>query len=122
MKILSYNIRGAGSSVKLKEVRDSIRKFNIDVYCVQETKLENGTKLNAKSLWGEGNFGWVARESIGRSGGIMTLWNANSCKSKLDRMLTNSEWIARWPSAFLKGLQRSVSNHCPIILKSKHIN
>lgn len=238
MKILSFNVRGAGSTVKSKEVRDLIYKLNVDVCCLQETKLENMSEFMARSLWGDGNFGWVVRNSCGRSGGIMTLWNSevfsaastwhmegavivnglwgaerrscciinvyapclfdkkvelwdrlltvvqqnsqgglcivgdfNSirhpsersgssgnvtrrdieafdnfirdanlidlpihgrkftwympngrCKNRLDRMLVNYEWIDWWPSACLKGLQRSVSDHTPIFLSPKEIN
>lgn len=44
------------------------------------------------------------------------------CKSRLDRMMVNNAWIGWWPSACLKGLQRSVSDHCPIFLESKDLD
>lgn len=78
MKILSFNIRGAGSRVKSKEVRDLINKLGHAICCLQETKLENVTDAMARNLWGEGSFGWVARNSVGRSGGIMILWNSEN--------------------------------------------
>lgn len=36
-----------------------------------------------------------------------------TCKSRLDRVLLNNEWLAMWPSITLKGLVRTVSNHSP---------
>ncbi|KAL8497810.1 hypothetical protein ACS0TY_021229 [Phlomoides rotata] len=39
-------------------------------------------------------------------------------KSKLDRILVNSEWISRWPNQALKGLKCTFSDHCPIYLES----
>lgn len=84
MKILSYNIRGAGSRIKSKEVRDLICKFDIDFCCLQESKLESMCDSYAETLWG-GRCGWEARDSIGRSGGIITLWN-------LDKFSCSSSW------------------------------
>lgn len=40
------------------------------------------------------------------------------CKSRLDRMLVNDWWIADWPNSSLKGLRRSISDHCPLLLDS----
>ncbi|KAL8504494.1 hypothetical protein ACS0TY_015889 [Phlomoides rotata] len=40
-----------------------------------------------------------------------------SCKSRLDHFLLNEEWIACYPTTRLKGLPRSISNHCPLILE-----
>ncbi|KAL8497556.1 hypothetical protein ACS0TY_021043 [Phlomoides rotata] len=42
-----------------------------------------------------------------------------SCKSHLDRVLINNEWMNMWPSVYQKGLKRSISYHCPIILETK---
>ncbi|KAL8498535.1 hypothetical protein ACS0TY_021749 [Phlomoides rotata] len=40
-----------------------------------------------------------------------------SCKSRLDHFFLNKEWIACYPTARLKGLPRSISDHCPLILE-----
>ncbi|KAL8475034.1 hypothetical protein ACS0TY_031453 [Phlomoides rotata] len=40
-----------------------------------------------------------------------------SCKSRLDHFLLNEEWISCYPTARLKGLPRSISDHYPIILE-----
>ncbi|KAL8466630.1 hypothetical protein ACS0TY_035612 [Phlomoides rotata] len=37
-----------------------------------------------------------------------------SCKSRLDHLLVNDQWLLNWPNATLKGMGRSVSDHCPI--------
>ncbi|KAL8508223.1 hypothetical protein ACS0TY_018708 [Phlomoides rotata] len=41
-----------------------------------------------------------------------------TCKSKLDRILVNSQCIARWPNQVLKGLSRTQSDHCTIHMES----
>ncbi|KAL8457740.1 hypothetical protein ACS0TY_035560 [Phlomoides rotata] len=38
-----------------------------------------------------------------------------TCKSKLDRMVVNEEWLGWRPDLKLKSLGRSFSNHCPLI-------
>ncbi|KAL8470998.1 hypothetical protein ACS0TY_033540 [Phlomoides rotata] len=42
-----------------------------------------------------------------------------TCKSRIDKILVNSLWVSRWPNSHLKGLRRSVSDHCPLILEIK---
>lgn len=44
------------------------------------------------------------------------------CKSRLDRMLVNNAWIQRWPNSRLKGLDRSISDHCPILMEIKSVD
>lgn len=69
MKILSFNVRGAGSIVKSKEVSSLIYKLKADICCLQETKIENMSDSLARALWGDGNFGWVVRNYlVGRVG------------------------------------------------------
>ncbi|KAL8503066.1 hypothetical protein ACS0TY_021983 [Phlomoides rotata] len=41
-----------------------------------------------------------------------------TCKSKLDTILVNEEWTRKWPNQVLKGLGRTLSDHCPIYLKN----
>ncbi|KAL8462439.1 hypothetical protein ACS0TY_033457 [Phlomoides rotata] len=42
-----------------------------------------------------------------------------TCKSRLDRILINNKWVEKWPDSYQKGLRRSISDHCPIILENK---
>lgn len=238
MKVLSYNIRGVGSTVKRKEIQSLIQKYNFDFCCVQETKDEDLSVETCREIWGFGNFGWAKRDSIGRSGGILSIWNSEKfkvtsswdmpgavvvvgfwgidrikccvinvyapsgladkldlwdiiqlviqqydedcvclagdfnsirtpgersgrgssipssdiaafdgfirdsnmldlpmigrkfsryqpdgkCKSRIDRILVNNNWITVWPSSSLKGLPRTISDHCPLALETKTIN
>ncbi|XP_057770683.1 uncharacterized protein LOC130990469 [Salvia miltiorrhiza] len=47
---------------------------------------------------------------------------SGGCKSKLDRFLVNERWMQEWPDTVGRGLQRSVSDHCPIFLTTKTKN
>ncbi|KAL8533869.1 hypothetical protein ACS0TY_010050 [Phlomoides rotata] len=40
-----------------------------------------------------------------------------TCKSKLDRLLVNSNWLNKWPDVMLKGGKRSLSDHVPIYIE-----
>ncbi|KAL8478510.1 hypothetical protein ACS0TY_030414 [Phlomoides rotata] len=52
---------------------------------------------------------------VGRS--FMWYRADGSCKSKLERMLFNDSWLEKWSDLVLKGLGRSNSDHCPILLE-----
>lgn len=235
MKIISYNIRGIGSIIKKREVQELIRKFKPVFCCIQETKLEGMSAIQVKSIWGGDRVNWMVRNSEGRSGGILSMWDPDifsclsswempgavivngfwgpdrkgcciinvyapndsegradlwdrilcviqqssndcvcilgdfnairsiserrgrslnqnrkdmdlfdgfirdaqlldlplngrnytcykadgTCKSRIDRVLVNNGWLDMWPSVSLKGLQRSVSDHCPLLLDSE---
>lgn len=232
MKIISYNIRGLGKRMKRKEVRDLVAEFRADFCCIQETKLEVMEDRVCRATWGNSEVDWVYKASEGRSGGMLSIWNAaifckssswfmrgalivngvlikdgtrccivnvyapcveqeqnelwqalqvlveqnqdvcvcivgdfntirfreervgrsrsfdpretekfedfitqsnlfdvplrgrfftwyrpdGTCKSKLDRALINEEWIEKWPGVMLKGIDRSTSDHCPILM------
>lgn len=58
MKILSYNIRGLGSKVKRRSITNLIQKENIDVACLQETKIEEMNQELCQQLWGNEEMGW----------------------------------------------------------------
>jgi len=45
-----------------------------------------------------------------------------SAKSKLDRILVSPEWLAKWPGSTQYTLDRNFSDHCPILLRFKHID
>ncbi|KAL8513736.1 hypothetical protein ACS0TY_013010 [Phlomoides rotata] len=67
MRILSYNVRGLGKKAKRMKVKEIIKKQNIDLCCIQETKMEEVSKLRCLGLWGNPNFEWAFRESEERS-------------------------------------------------------
>ncbi|KAL8490074.1 hypothetical protein ACS0TY_025825 [Phlomoides rotata] len=74
--MVSYNIRGLGSNAKCREVRDLIQNLGLDFCCIQESKKELVDDILCKNLWGSNNVGWAFKESTGRAGGIMSLWNS----------------------------------------------
>ncbi|KAL8554478.1 hypothetical protein ACS0TY_002607 [Phlomoides rotata] len=45
-----------------------------------------------------------------------------TCKSKLDRILVNEEWLTWKPDLKLMSLGRSISDHCPIFLRTSIVD
>lgn len=54
MKILSYNIRGVGGSVKKQEIKGIIGNFCPDFVCIQEIKYCDHSSFNPNSMWDDG--------------------------------------------------------------------
>ncbi|KAL8512034.1 hypothetical protein ACS0TY_018481 [Phlomoides rotata] len=52
MKILSYNIRGAGRKEKIREIREMVMNLKTEICCLQETKVEKVDRRFCKSIWG----------------------------------------------------------------------
>ncbi|XP_057793237.1 uncharacterized protein LOC131009849 [Salvia miltiorrhiza] len=44
------------------------------------------------------------------------------CKSKLDRFLVNEKWVSVEPQTKVRGLHRTVSDHCPILLETNYVD
>ncbi|GKV15245.1 hypothetical protein SLEP1_g26043 [Rubroshorea leprosula] len=52
-----------------------------------------------------------------------TWYNSNGQQmSRLDRFLLSNEWILNWKDVKQWGLKRTVSDHCPILLKSEKVD
>lgn len=49
-----------------------------------------------------------------------TWYSSNdTAMSRLDRFLVSDEWLLAWPNLVQRGLKRSISDHCPILLKNE---
>ncbi|KAF1895786.1 hypothetical protein Lal_00037902, partial [Lupinus albus] len=53
---------GGGGAVKKRVVRNMVRQENLDILCIQETKLEFSNHKLTSSLWRS------------KSGGLLTIW------------------------------------------------
>lgn len=80
MNIISYNIRGLGRGVKWAATRRLIRKQNVDMICLQETKKEVIDKVVCQSLWGEAEVCWEMQPATHTAGGILCLWSERTFK------------------------------------------
>lgn len=74
MKILSINIRGLGGLAKKDEIKKLIDEEKPDCIFIQETKMEVIDHNFCYSLWGNNHCDWAFVPSIGRSGGLLSVW------------------------------------------------
>ena len=82
MKILSGNIRGSGFPTKQRAIKKVICKVNPDLVVLQEVKRESIDKTFMASIWRSRFKAWVVLPAIGRSGGILIIWDVRSLKVK----------------------------------------
>lgn len=45
-----------------------------------------------------------------------------SCKSRIDRIMVCNRWLTIWPTVTIRGLTRTVSDHCPVIMEAKVVD
>ena len=82
MKILSWNIRGSGSSIKRRAIKKVICKINPDLVVLQEVKRETIDRAFVASIWRSRFKEWVFLPAVGRAGGILVLWDVRTLKIK----------------------------------------
>lgn len=80
--------------------------------------------VNRRDIWAFENFiSGAELTDLPLYGRKFTWYRPNStCKSRLDRIMVNNEWLERWPGTSHKGLPRSISDHCPLILETKIVD
>lgn len=78
MKLVSFIVRGLGGRVKKKEVKEMVKVQKPDLLCIQESKLEEVDQKVCSTLWEGEDFDWVAKNAVGRSGGLLMLWRKGS--------------------------------------------
>ena len=71
MNILSFNSRGLGSGVKWSAIRKLALTNNLDILCIQETKMESIDRRLCQYLWGDCNASWECAPSINVAGGLL---------------------------------------------------
>lgn len=59
--VLSYNLRGCGSSVKRKCLWDLISSVATDISFIQESKLFGFKAVSADSIWPNNSMEWCAK-------------------------------------------------------------
>lgn len=78
----------------------------------------NGSNRDMREFWG-----FVERSGLmdmGLIGQKFTCFQSGDrCNSRLDRALVNEKWAEKWPDTELKGLPRSVSDHCALVLSTR---
>ncbi|TYI38449.1 hypothetical protein ES332_A02G028200v1 [Gossypium tomentosum] len=78
MWILSWNIRGIGTKIKYKVVRLAEVLNKLDTNCLHETKMVSVKDQKIRSLWPYDVLGFSFSPSIGRSRGLLVVWDIDS--------------------------------------------
>ncbi|GMI72221.1 hypothetical protein HRI_000891400 [Hibiscus trionum] len=94
MKVLSWNIRGLGTSSKCRAVQRIVRQHQVEMVFLQETKLELITEQIVKKVWHSDNFVFVFAPAVGRSGGLLVVWEAT--RFQLEKTEVQQQYIALW--------------------------
>ncbi|XP_039061288.1 uncharacterized protein LOC120205506 [Hibiscus syriacus] len=78
MRILSWNIRGLDSNVKISELMKLIRIYRIEMVLLQETKKEDLKDTEISSFWCNDDFEFRFSKEMGKSGVSeqVIVWNA----------------------------------------------
>lgn len=78
MKIASLNIRGLGAVIKKRKIRDLVKAENIEFLAIQETEVGVVDHSLCSELWGSDDFNWSFSSAMGRSGGLLCIWDSIS--------------------------------------------
>ena len=80
LRLLSWNVRGANDSSKRRVIKVVIRSQRVDLFSLQETKIQTLSEGLVRSL-GSGRWSnWVAMDALGYAGGMLICWYKRSLK------------------------------------------
>ncbi|KAK8668743.1 hypothetical protein V6N13_106189 [Hibiscus sabdariffa] len=80
-----------GSSVKIKAIRKIILEQRVDIAIIQETKKEILSDNENSSLWYDEDFGYQVSNAVGKSGGLVTVWDKT--KFSMEAVSINTNFI-----------------------------
>ena len=78
LKVLSWNVRGVNDRSKRKIIKTFIRNQNVDLLCIQETKIQPMSEGMVRSLGSRRFLDWRALDADGVTGGILICWDKRS--------------------------------------------
>ncbi|GKV44307.1 hypothetical protein SLEP1_g51499 [Rubroshorea leprosula] len=83
-------------------------------------KEEKASMMQLEEASSKKNTGLIDLPLVGRR---FTWYNSNGkYMSRIDRFLLTEEWILKWGDMKQWGLNRTVSDHCPILLKNEKMD
>lgn len=68
MKLLTYNVRGLWGRAKWKEIREVIAREELDMICIQESKMEVNLDKVCGAIWGDSGVVWKHVSTINQGG------------------------------------------------------
>ncbi|XP_071698892.1 uncharacterized protein [Rutidosis leptorrhynchoides] len=109
MKILSLNIRGLGKKDdnKLKWFYKLCFKEKPNIIAIQETKCKKIPEFWLDKIWGNEDSKYAVKNSVGFSGWILTIWDAN--------LLCANHVVERESFIVVKGIWKDVGTKLIIV-------
>lgn len=80
LKILSWNVNGLNDFNKRDIIKSLVRKWKVDILCLQETKLQEWNAVLIHHIWGNRWAAWVELKASGTRGGVIVLWDKRRWK------------------------------------------
>ncbi|GJY12941.1 RNA-directed DNA polymerase, eukaryota [Tanacetum coccineum] len=78
---MGYDMDGClGHKTKKEWVKELNLQHKVNFLALQETKMDRITHMDVKFIWGNSNYQFVSSDSVGNSGGILCIWEANVFK------------------------------------------
>lgn len=87
---LSINSNGVCHGVKREWIKGIKKERRLTFLCIQETHISSVPDYMKKQLWGGNSFDFVEVEAIGRSGGLITLWDPS--KIQINNRVKDKNW------------------------------
>lgn len=114
LKILSWNLRGSNTLEKLHQVRRRVHKHNPLFVGLQETKQSLMNYYIAHELWGITSYNWSCFPSLGASGGLILMWDADRLSISED--LLRKSYFSLLCNLVGSDVQWVVTNACGLCL------
>ncbi|KAJ4827038.1 hypothetical protein Tsubulata_016315 [Turnera subulata] len=89
--LISWNIRGLGSSTKQQQLRDLINKHEAKFVFICETKMQGINNVFCSKIWNIRELEFRSVDAKGLSGGLLLLWDGS--KFIFSRSCSNRNWI-----------------------------
>ena len=80
LKILSWNVRGVNDRSKRKVIKSVVRKQKVDLFCIQETKMQVMTEGVVRSLSPGRFLDWRVLNAMGSTRGVLICWDKRLLK------------------------------------------
>ena len=77
-RMLSWNVRGINDPRKRDVLKSFLRDWKCDLVCLQETKLEEVSSPDVRSLWENYSVDFAFLKAEGASRGITVMWDKNT--------------------------------------------
>ncbi|KAG4182031.1 hypothetical protein ERO13_A09G018865v2 [Gossypium hirsutum] len=99
MGIITWNIRGLGSTLKIEAINRVVRLNRVDALFIQETKLESVLVELIRKIWGNDGFDFKYAAAVERSEALLTIWDNGSFVEEVELcerrfIVVVGKWVA----------------------------